>query len=514
MNYFKQILLSCFLFFGINANTQVLVKDFNPGTNNSVEDYGTKSIQLDDKIFFIASVDGTNQGLYVLANEKIELLKEVCSNCASYSQLFIHKGKLFFTDTENGIQNVYETDGTKENLKLAFTVGENRSILLPSENKIYYYIKNLGINIYENGVSKLIPNTQYLAIENGNSADANRALVDEDKILMVTKPKSDTVALIEITDKVTILGKLNVDFGSDYQHSLKKVKNGYIFIYDGKLYNYKTSTKSIVNFSSLTGSVLRILDFKPNQPILYVYNNGIFVVNDTETLAVTKISNIWNSVVQGTEFARAQYGDKMLLLTSDFNTSFKDYALLTDGTASGTIANKIITYSSALVQKGKHVFFAGGITNGFEPSIYYFDMEKTAPVEIKAFTESSNNLTSIMPIGVIGTKLYYFSNLDTKYGRELYYINTNIKTKTEDNEIVVEDYFNLTSFGNEYTVETKGGGIESLEFSIYDINGKIIKSFTQNSGESFNVPNINQLILILVKSKQSSKQGIFKTLNH
>lgn len=74
-------------------------------------------------------------------------------------------------------------------------------------------------------------------------------------------------------------------------------------------------------------------------------------------------------------------------------------------------------------------------------------MAKTAPVVIKAFTDLSNNFTSIIPIGIIGTKLYYFSNLDTKYGRELYYIETGIKTQTNDYDLSSNDYYTLNSNG-------------------------------------------------------------------
>ena len=53
MNSLK-FLLSYFLICSLNVNSQVLVKDLNPGTGNSVEDYGTKTLQIDEKIFFIA----------------------------------------------------------------------------------------------------------------------------------------------------------------------------------------------------------------------------------------------------------------------------------------------------------------------------------------------------------------------------------------------------------------------------------------------------------------------------
>ncbi|MBK8888325.1 MAG: hypothetical protein IPN46_18045 [Saprospiraceae bacterium] len=147
---------------------------------------------------------------------------------------------------------------------------------------MYFNEENVGIHVLENGIDKIIPGTKNLNLNTDNSPDKNRALVDGDKLLVISKPKSDSLALYEITDKVVTLGKLKVEFGSDYQYGLKKVKNGYICVYDGDLINYNASNKTLapLNLSSITGRILSVLDFKPNQPMLYVYNDGIFVINE------------------------------------------------------------------------------------------------------------------------------------------------------------------------------------------------------------------------------------------
>ncbi|HMT53385.1 MAG TPA: hypothetical protein PKC06_09015 [Saprospiraceae bacterium] len=517
MNFLKLFLSVNFLIFFLSLQGQVLVQDLNPGLGNAVQDYGTKSIQIGDKIFFIASADGVQEGLYVFSNNKIEFLKEMCSSCPTSSQLFLHNGKLYFTNKENSKFKIYETDGTKDNVNLVIEINQSfyGTNVIPSGNKLYFNEENVGIHVLENGIDKIIPGTKNLNLNTDNSPDKNRALVDGDKLLVISKPKSDSLALYEITDKVVTLGKLKVEFGSDYQYGLKKVKNGYICVYDGDLINYNASNKTLapLNLSSITGRILSVLDFKPNQPMLYVYNDGIFVINDTENVSVSKISDIWDSVLQDSEFAKAYYNNKMLLLTSDFNTSFKDYALLTDGTKASTIATKVPSYTSSLVQKDQHVFFASGITNGYEPSIYYFDMTKTAPVVIKAFTESSNNFTSIIPIGIIGTKLYYFSNLDTKYGRELYYIETGIKTQTNDYDLSSNDYYTLNSNGTNFTIQTNSNETEQINITLIDINGRIINKFDSRTDEAFSIPLKNQVVFVSVESSQKTNKCFFKTIS-
>jgi hypothetical protein len=45
---------------------------------------------------------------------------------------------------------------------------------------------------------------------------------------------------------------------------------------------------------------------------------------------------------------------------------------------------------------------------------------------------------------------------------------------------------------------------------ILDTHGRVIKSFINNTGELFDVPNVSQLIIINVKATLNNKQGVFK----
>lgn len=322
--------------------------------------------------------------------------------------------------------------------------------------------------------------------------------------------------MLKITNKLESLSRIKVNGFSSSVHGLKKVNDGYIFTYDGALYKYNTTsrTMNIQTISKITGSILEIIDFKPNQPLLYVYNDGIFVVNDSPTLTVTKISDIWETSIQGTSVPTAIYNGRILVLTEDYNTSFRTYALLTDGTLAGTNPNKISnSYPSNLVQKGQHVFFATGVTNGFEPILFYFNLDKNEPVILKEFTQSSDNFTSIIPIGVVGTKLYYFSNLDTNYGREIYYIETGIKTSTDQVSTIDQDQYIIESAKNTCRIQSKDNIYEPLEVEIFEMSGKMVKKMDVNTGEYFDLPLNNQINLLITKSKSQKNPQVFKVMN-
>ena len=163
------------------------------------------------------------------------------------------------------------------------------------------------------------------------------------------------------------------------------------------------------------------------------------------------------------------------------------------GNTSGTIPNKISNpYPSNLIQRGQHVFFATGVTNGFEPILFYFNLDKNEPVILKEFTQSSDNFTSIIPIGVVGSKLYYFSNLDTNYGRELYSIETGVKTSTNNISVIGENQYFAESTKNTCTIQRRDLNNELLEVEIFDLTGRLIKKINVNIGEYFDLPLHNQ----------------------
>jgi ribosomal protein S27AE len=136
----------------------------NPGKLNAVEDYGTKYLQLGDKIFFIASEKEGVRNLYVVENNKVDLLKEVCSSCDAYSYLFEFKNRVYFTTTGNGKHQIYSTNGTKDDVKLEKSFGESfrESQVLPSRDKIYYYEYNVGIHVWDSNSDIVVPNTRFL----------------------------------------------------------------------------------------------------------------------------------------------------------------------------------------------------------------------------------------------------------------------------------------------------------------------------------------------------------------
>lgn len=184
------------------------------------------------------------------------------------------------------------------------------------------------------------------------------------------------------------------------------------------------------------------------------------------------------------------------------------------GNTSGTIPNKISNpYPSNLIQRGQHVFFATGVTNGFEPILFYFNLDKNEPVILKEFTQSSDNFTSIIPIGVVGTKLYYFSNLDTNYGRELYSIETGVKTSTNNISTSGENQYFTESIKNTCTIQRKDLNNELLEVEIFDLTGRLIKKINVNTGEYFDLPLHNQINLLVSKSKSQNNIQIFKVMN-
>ncbi|MBK6499000.1 MAG: hypothetical protein IPG00_12895 [Saprospiraceae bacterium] len=103
--------------------------------------------------------------------------------------------------------------------------------------------------------------------------------------------------------------------------------------------------------------------------------------------------------------------------------------------------------------------------------------------------------------------------MDTKYGRELYYIETGIKTQTNDYDLSSNDYYTLNSNGTNFTIQTNSNETEQINITLIDINGRLINKFDSRTNEAFSIPLKNQVVFVSVESSQKTIKGIFKTIS-
>ena len=84
------------------SQNPILLKDINQGPNGCVEDWGTKSVQVKDKIFFVANDGSIPFGLHVIDNNNVVFLKDICHDCNTTPILMSYNEQVYFSSKENG----------------------------------------------------------------------------------------------------------------------------------------------------------------------------------------------------------------------------------------------------------------------------------------------------------------------------------------------------------------------------------------------------------------------------
>ncbi len=506
-------LIFCLGFLNLSAQQLNLIKDINLGAGNSVESWGTSFLQKDDKVFFMAKSDTVESALYVLKDGNISFLKTISVESSSSSQLILHDDKVYFiVKTQNSLE-LWSTDGTVSGTVKKYENSNLSSKMVSVGDKLYYQ-DNRGGDIYyikSDGTSVKV-NLNFYDVNLGffNNSDNNFTLIDNDELIVVFN-KFDSLFVGKLTDKVEILARGKFSIDGQKPQGLKKVNNGYIFMAKDKFFNVNKSNSVLreVNLTAINGSIGRIIEFKENQPLLLT-SSGIFIMNNTTAVNVTKLSSIVSRVISNISIPKAIYNDKILLLTDDWNTSFSDYIFYTDGTISGTKELKMEISFSNIVQNSMHAVFATQIGSFDNPIVYYFNLENGEERIVTEFRNFSNSSGSpkIIPIGLQGREMYCFSTFNSAIGRELYRFDIGINTFTDEFSPQNNKY-TLHKTNGQYKVFNHDRTHESLFITFVGVEGRILKQFNHTTEENFDSFNNNQILFIYVEGKNKSVFKVF-----
>jgi len=497
------------LFVGIiNAQNPVLVSDIRPGAAGSVEDWGTSSVQLGEKIFFIANNGTIKSGLYVMENNDVKLLKNLCIDCQLSSEMALFDGKVYFTASENNKLSLWHTDGTELNTKFVTDINHFKIDNFFVADEYLYFTSNDNLYVINDMLGvKIISGINAEFSTNGlDNLDYNKVCKYENGIAHLTL-ENDSILLYKITDTHTLLGKYKIDNRFIDFHGLNVVSNGLVYVYDNEMYNWRKSSGDIVkNSFSVGNKISRIIPFKLNEPLVFVSSNGYYLLKGTATVTLTKFSSRWDNLSQNDEIPRTVYNEQMVFFADDFN-SFNDYIISTDGTTTNTkefVAES--SYPSNFYNINQNCFFATGIKNGFEPILYNYDFDSKNLTEIKKFSQSSLQSNTIMILGVVGKRIFYLGNLDASVGRELYYIETDINTSTDDvNAIPSDSYFNINKSGENLIVTNDQKSDERIHVSIHGMDGKLYQKFDSQTNLSFPIRANSNVYVVMISNESGQK---------
>jgi hypothetical protein len=503
-----KILLFLLIIGTLNAQNPVLVSDIRLGAGDCVEDWGTSSVQLGEKIFFVANNGSIERGLYKVENDESSLLKDICVGCSSTPYLSVFNNLVYFIASENNMFSLWSTDGSTSNTAKVAEIGESGIDNFFVADNFLYFTSNSSIFVVNksNDVKKITGINAKFNTNGLGNLDYGKVCKYEDGIAHMTL-KSDSILIYKITETAVLLGKTKIENTFLNFHGLNVVSNGLVFVYDDEMYNWRKSSGTVVkNTFSVGNKISRIIPFRLNEPLVYVFSNGYYLLKGSTTLTLTKFSSKWDNLSQNDEIPRTVYNEQMVFFTDDYNSS-NDYIITTDGTTANTKENVAqSSYPSNFYNINQNSFFATGTSNGFKPTLYNYNFDSKELTILKNFSQSSLQSNTIMILGVVGKKIYYLGNLDASVGRELFYIETDINTATND----VDDsktlvHFNLKKSDGNLLVTNEQQTEEKILVYIFGMDGKLYQSFESVTNRNIPLDVLTDMYIIRITDYSGKK---------
>ncbi len=504
----KNIYLVFILFYlqVATSQTPILIADLNPGNEES--SYGRTYIKLNDALIYTATDGITGTELYKVDEVNgIRLLKDINEGTShSYpSEFTLYNGKVyFFANDGSGDGSLWETDGTSSGTKKTIELGSNsngapRGLIVSRLNEMYF---THGGQLYlsdgtETGTQPIMTSKPIDFDFEWNQQSPTYTLYN-DGVAFLTEA-SDFVELWKVENGVVeMLGTKEIGFSYEYYGLVEVEKGLYFSISFGSsstfngLYFYDKSTSVTSKVSDIPPS--RVVDFDQNRCIIlssgYQILNGD--LNNTEELIASGYADLFS----GSILPIGIKDGKAFLFASDA-------VYYSDGTAAGTTKQTDLEpYVSPVIIEGKYAIWADGTSNLFDPSIWYGNLEDGSTTKLYQYSDSSRDTDSVVPLGVLGNKLYFLSNMDSDVGKELYSIELNINTSVRN--LNTQSPYNLLNIGNNFTIKSNKGA-EKFDVYFYDTSSKLVERTRAKTNEVFSfevVPNIYVIKII-------GKEGIF-----
>lgn len=502
---FTLVLLACHLV--VFAQTPQLVMDINPGSADAVPDWGTSVLSYPD-IFYITVATKPNQtDLAVVYGYQVKIITTICTNCDPPGTLLMSSNNgVMFTVKDNGSTYLWITDGLDGASQLAEIDGTVSFMVVGKNNKAYIAT---GSSLYvtdgtEAGTKKL--NTSSLDYASHDDNKDDKIFVPYKNGIVFLTNKFGNATLNYAEDAITTLGTF--DAGSSFTdlYGLCEVAGGLVFGVENEgLYHYHESTG--IKKTALP-EPLRLLDFN-GAVVHYHYGNGLTLLHDFPLKSTFLIDN-YGFVVQSEELNRSVIGDNMIIHIDDYNSS-KDLIINIDKkTKIAKIIGEIDPYPSNFFSHQENVLFFDGTSNGFKPSLYHINDNFSNLGNNKyTFNFSSIDGPSVIPVGLSGNELYFFSNMDPTKGRELYKIIVGLGSNV--NEVSKNIDFDISIINNYVTI-TSPEQYKNFDVFVLDTAGKILHTQSVNVGIAVALPELHQPVVILVVEKESKKSLAKKVL--
>lgn len=513
---------TCILFascFPLFSQSPVLVADLNAGTADACDEFNYKGIRLGNKYLLPADNGTTGQELYVLENDQLSLFKDInpgtTGSKPKFFTAFNNKAYFVADDGMHGSELWY-SDGTAGGTQLAIDVAPGpagsaiKGMITDGNGYLYFSSAGFCYSTDGSGIATLVNGPSGVDFSDNDNFAGARVCRFQDGIAFILL-KNQTVEIWQAKGTTaTKLYSLVTNSSFTNLFGLTPVATGLVYgLYDSfdssrdGFYAYDATTQQAMRLAILgtsTGtSRSRILAFTPEKAI--VLNNTGFYATDG-TAAGTILLHGGNPGLYGGEYlSYTVEGNKMIYLANE--SSFSQEIRVTDGTASGSVVTNTThaPFVSPMIHYLEHVWYVVGTSNLFKPEIWHASLKTGVSSLLYAYTAGSSSGPSVLPLDLIGNKLYFVSNMGG-VGRELYRLTVSQNTAVSD-PVRPEIPYTLLTAGSPgmYRIGGVPDAGETLQVRIFGSNGQLAGSREIVTGSDFSLPYPNGIYMLEVRGK-------------
>ena len=498
----------------IIAQTPELVVDFNEGGDDTFDQWNNRSVQYGNSIIVPINSKDLGQEPAIIQNDGMQILKDINPGTESSnpSDFFFYRDELFFVanDGVNG-SAIWKTDGTEEGTVLfqdpsTTEFGTPRFFTEAANGWLYY---NYNEFIYRtDGLEQEQVFDDYsgfaslVAYQNG--------------IIVLTKNNDDSYSLIQIDDNTAVeLAKTqDAGFFAD-GFGLATVKNGIIFtLFDSDidgtyLYNESEASLSTLTVDGFIQPSRATIKINDDTALCWFQSQGYYAINGVEGEEVLIHASENFAATQGEAIIHGLYDGNITFVPLNSGWASEEFLLRSDGSS---VATNLFSLDNSLLSRmisyGKHGFMADGISNGFDPNLYYINLENGEVETLFDFDDRSLSISSILPLGVVNSHLYFINKLDLDLGAELFriQIDENITSLLELSD-QSEDY-KMIHYANSFEIQS--GKSSELSLTVFNTAGQIIQTDQVETNKIFEVRlPTGHYVMTFIGSDNSFSKTVF-----
>ncbi len=511
----KFILIGFLIFttaFPLYSQTPELFIDYNQGAESSF--YSSESAYVGTSI--ILSLDGTDVGREpaVVKNGVFTILKDIIegSEDSNPSGYIAYNGKVYFSakDTPDSYA-VWETDGSEEGTKIAFKVEDGsssnpRGFIIGRDGALYYTYAGSAYRTTGGEHSLVMEGAWFSFIYLDASYNYSQYL---DGVAYLKKNGDYEFELYYINESGSTLLAVTEETGFHTDgYGLGQVENGIMFSlnddddYEG-MYIYRSDQNDLIRLSINGENRIsrRTIDFDEEKNIAWIGGEGYYLINGNPSESQLFYERTNNTAGQGEIIEFAQYENKIAFIVSDHGIFGPFYIMYyDDNTGEFTNLGEIENYYSNMITYQNYGVIVDGTSNLFDPVIQLINLEDGTMREAYSFSMSSNEINSVIPIGIQDGFLYYLYNLDSTVGRELYRLKIDDFVSSTQNDEISNSIYRISQRGNIISVNMDTQ--IDIDIQVYGQSGQLLYYSKEKSNQDFIIDLSRGVYFLSVNSQK------------